>query len=154
MHVNPTEAATHHRFKLIDSVFSSFIETNDHCSITYLATLFLKDGHNGNWLSIKLNNDEFYIPKRGQMLSTRNNTDNWILLENTDWADLKQLRTLFRSVDTADSVPIYSSARFFWREGRMDLEIYSNDLATYPHVLVTFERGSPYFDEDVESSPL
>lgn len=155
---------------LLDSVFEGFIKTNkhrqrhytmgdlfsiarspfkhyfrfEHLSIPYLATVFTYKGYDYDWLNIKLCNNGFvYTPRAGDAI-TRHKSDTWIVLPASE--ALKWFSFLSSTVK-----PFYKSARVFYNyaEQRTDIKLYPTAPST-PALLVTFEPGSPYMDDNFE----
>ncbi|KNC98890.1 uncharacterized protein SPPG_05857 [Spizellomyces punctatus DAOM BR117] len=168
----------HHQFALLDSVFTSFLDTNRHrgvnyslerlftmdnrhnkyfrfmqYDIPYLATVCVYDDYDGDRLNIKLHNDGFtYVPKRGRIVPPRHQCDGWVLLESQGWKDLKGLINAFKSLSDGTA---FKTCRVFYNhtERRLDIKMNS-EVDGYKNVIITFEDGYPYFDDDVESTPL
>jgi hypothetical protein len=166
-----SELAKSSDVELLDSVFKAFLMTNkhrhehytmedlirtsdtsfkryfwfEHLSIPYLATVFTYQGHDYDWLNIKLCNDGFvYTPRTGK-------SDTWE-------TPLECLGFLSSTVK-----PLYDSARVFYNyaEQRIDIKLYPITPHGSPHgtpsppaLLVTFEPGTPYMDETVERGPF
>jgi hypothetical protein len=171
------------RFDLLDSVFTAFAQTNvsrgRHYSfeeilnikketptgfrfiyhdIPYHADVFLYDNWDVDWINIKLVNDGFtYVPKRGHCVPPRppidgKLSDGWIALKSgVDGVRLPGIYGSFKDINGG----AYTGSRLFYnfKHRRLDFKIVSSKTK-HPHVLITFEDGTPDFDEEVESCPL
>lgn len=164
-----------HRFQLLYSVLQSFISTNtyrgrtftfdqilrinskiffrfEHHDLPYIATVSSINGYDSDWINIKLNNNGFtYIPRKGQLVPRRQNSDGWILMEA--WTqELPMLVSQLAGVANG----AFSSARAFynWKHNRPDIKFYGKPDSGVPNVLITFEDGDPYYDEDVPATPI
>jgi len=162
----------HHNLNLLDTVFKAFLMTNvfrgqnyqlrdlflvksrryfkfEHMSIPYLATVFTVEGHDADWLNIKLCNDGFeYLAKPGKPIS-RHCSDKWVSLPPGN------VLPYFTST-VAAAKPYFSSARVFYNvhECRLDMKFFPKDTNTTPAMIVTYEPGYPYMDEEAEEGLL
>lgn len=157
------------QFELLDSVFSEFSATNQyrnkhysfadmlgmktrhprylkfmHSSVPYLATVFLVDDTDCDWLNIKLCNNGFvYSMKQGLELH-RHKCDGWIALAKHKYhAYLPHIMSAFE--------PLYQDNQAFYnyKHQRFDLKFFPRDSAPpgTPHVILTFEPGYPHGDD-------
>lgn len=168
-----------HKFKLLDEVFNEFIDTNyhkkkhfefndilkydqktinprfTHANIEYVATLFVHDDADKDWLNIKLVNDGFqYILKKGIAVPKRhNNTAGWVLLNDKDWKDMDGMMTKFQSVLDIDE-QVFQKATVFYNFDleRLDFKFFSSS-DNYNNVIVTFEPGTPHYERFIEPQP-
>lgn len=163
----------HHKFELFDSVYKAFIDTNTyrgihftlsqlletphkrfflffHRSIPYLARVCPVDGATGAWVNIKLYNEDFACKTRESVP---------IALHRSSFGDRV-------SMGGAHNHPYLSSiqstlyathrrmrAFYSFRDSRFDIKIYPHDLQDV-HVLLTFEPGYPYTDEDAPACDM
>ena len=100
------------------------------------------DGHDADWLNIKLYNDGFvYIEKSGLRVQ-RHMSRDWIALPEDKF--LPYIPRLSAAVH-----PLYGRMQAFYNCGqqRFDIKLYPREAHT-PHLIVTFEPGYPDRDED------
>jgi hypothetical protein len=148
---------------LLDSVFQGFRDTNtyrqqhypfdqvlaearpaqreylfEHDSSPCLATVVLVNDHDYTWVHLKLRNNGFRWASQPLGLSI---SDTWAPQDT---------RRHFPAL-TAAAEPYFSSARIFY-----NCKTHSVDIKFYPKpgqeraLLVTFEAGYPYMDDDAE----
>lgn len=161
----------HHKFELLDSVLTAFLETNTyrgshytlpellntphkrfflfyHYSIPYLATVFPVDGATATWVNIKLCNDGFaYKPREGTPIA-RHQSTNWVALPIPTFSPyVHTIHATFSST--------HKQIRAFYNfpMSRLDLKLYPRD-PTGTHILITFEPGYPYVDEEMPAGGL
>lgn len=158
----------HHNLNLLDTVFDGFLKTNvfrgqnyqlcdlfsvkskryfkfEHMSIPYLATVFTVEGHDTDWLNIKLCNGGFeYLAKPGKPIS-RHQSDQWVSLPPGN------VLPCFTSI-VAAAKPYFSSARIFYNayECRIDMKFFPKDPNKTPAMVVTYEPGYPFMDDEAE----
>lgn len=117
----------------------------DHLSIPYLATVFTVEGSDTDWLNIKLCNDGFeYLAKPGKPIS-RHRSDKWVSLPPDNVAPY------FPCIEAA-AKPYFSSARTFYNihECRLDMKFFPKDTSKTPSMIVTYEPGYPFMDNEAE----
>jgi hypothetical protein len=119
-----------------------------------LATVFVYDDPDKDWLNIKLINKGFhYIPKRGVAVPLSHNVGGWVKLSGKDWQDLKNMITEFQKIRDLKNDRVFTQANVFYNYNRMDLKFYSNS-DDYNHVIVTFERGTPNYERSIDPTPF
>jgi hypothetical protein len=165
----------HHKFKLLNEVFQSFLETNNHRGnhytleellktkfsenlylryeqhgIPYLGTVYDFKYPKKDLLNIKLNNDGFsYLPKHGVKIPYRHHCDGWVALQKKDYEDLANIVNAFQELSTDCGVFERSKLFYNFTEKRLDLKILSKDLK-HKDVMITFERGAPWVEDEID----
>jgi hypothetical protein len=149
-----------HRFETMQEILFEFFDTNVaelplsellklpsgvtrflkffHCSIPYLATVSMQ-WHHKLQLVIKLPNDGFfYIEKPGKYWA-RHNSDTWI--------SLPSMQQYFSNL--IQKLPDHTNGKFFYNYKEQRVDIFLKALSwTVPNILVTYEPGYPYRDDD------
>lgn len=164
-----TDRSRFHRFEILDEVFKDFLETNsrsgrrgqehltlgnllhinhtnpryfryEHAGIPYLATVFLHEDTNGDWVNVKLcNNGFFYVTKRVNCPISRHNEKDWILL-NSAFDYFTSTKAFLKDH--------YSSYRcFYHNKHRFDMKFFNPKNGLDRNLIVTYEDGTPYNDE-------
>ncbi|KAL0490889.1 hypothetical protein AKO1_009819 [Acrasis kona] len=118
-----------------------------HHNIPYLATVFLFRSFR-HAVNIKLNNNGFqYVPMNREKMPPRHDCDGWILLEEDDKKDLLPILTI---LNTASSGAYrFGSCFYNYDESRLDVKFVSTK-SEYKNVVVTFENGYPWYDDEEE----
>lgn len=157
----------YHYLNIMDNVFAEFLKTNvfrgknyqlrdlfiDGCSVNskryfkfmydgspYLATVSSVAGYNTDWLTIKLCNVSF------KYLTTANKLEP-PLVSLSPSTNIPYLTSI---VDAAK--PYFSSARvsFNVHECRLDMKFFPKDTSKTPSMIVTYEPGYPFMDNEAE----
>lgn len=131
-------------FPANDKVFCKF----HHCKVPYLATIKMVRFPDKLQLRIKLPNNGFvYMPKEGPSLPgtplSRHKSKSWICLPKT-FQYFKRL---------IDITPQHTTASFFYdyKQECVDFLLKSK-AASVPDIMVTYEHGFPYVDDDIRYS--
>ncbi len=153
--------AKFHRFEILGDILDAFLDSNDggpyklsellampdnfkryskfvHCSIPYMATIKMMP-FKKRQLQIKLPNNGFvYKCKEGDHIA-RHNSTKWLHLQST----FKYFPSLL------NITPDHITASFFYNyeQQRVDF-ILKSQLDTIPDIMVTYEPGYPYCDDE------
>eukprot|EP00731_Ephydatia_muelleri_P021252 Em0013g979a len=155
----------HHSFDILDSVLDEFLKTNSwgyvdlsqicssrltrktflryvHASIPYLATVFEVNGTDQKvWVNVKLCNNSFvYVYKPGETIE-RNNSDGWIQFDEC----LLHMPILKANLRNAGFQTI--DAYYSYDDQRLDIKAWTCEDDA-PNLVLTFEPGYPYRDDD------
>lgn len=162
-----------HRFEILDDVFHAFLETNmrqgahmtleqiltttltqgrrflryEHASIPYLATLYLYQGPDADWVCVKLCNNGFWYMKRPGETFARHHSSGWISLPDC-FSQFKHTKAALPAS--------YSRLAVFYNFNvqRLDIKLYSDDTSKAPNLLITYEPGVPYDDDRIQPVPF
>jgi hypothetical protein len=159
------------KFDVLDRVFQGFVDTNclgghrrpfgeilatpcgrkdfysyEHLGISYLATVFKRVFPRGEWLNIKLNCNGFLWPlapsSSRRVEQPRHNSDGWVVIpRNLFFQSFPRMTSSLAGADYA--------CMYYAREARrVDIKFFFD--STGSHVLVTYEMGTPYFDDSLD----
>ena len=162
-----------HKFEVLDEVIAAFFATNHrdgdgvtfdmdavmrlrpadgkiytkylHATVPYLSSLFTVNGSDGMWVNLKLANNGFvYVSKEG---TVPHQSLNFILLP---WNRcISYFTSLHRLIDGRFN---RASVHYNFLDDRFDIKLHATPPA--PSLIIRFEPGYPYHEDDDEYSEL
>lgn len=162
-------------FEKIDTIFEAFMTTNEHWgshasardvigrmrefntyyvykhnNIRYCATTKLVHNADNLWANIKLNSNGFVFEelRAKPFAHRRHNLDGWVVVSSFQHERFPRVCAFMRSFGL-DRMKIF----YHHTTKRLDMKLLARADQTHPmHVVITFEAGFPYVDENEGAS--
>jgi hypothetical protein len=130
-------------FRSINDIQIRQIQTTIHTTffieeIPYLATIFLEERNNFNWINIKLINSKFVYRKLEADFISRYEDDKWIKINN------KHFQNMIKQFDDEYKCLIYYNYYIEKVHIKLSHKEYNSD--TRKHIIISFESGFPDYD--------